>query len=327
MSATTETTMVDWSKGAAYIDGSFMPLSEAKIPVTEWGYRRSDVTYDVAGVYYGAFFRLDDHIARFRRSMTKLRMTPNESDAELRAILIELVQRSGLAEAYVAMDCVRSRPPRGMAMLPVNARAYIIAFAMPWVWVFSEEQQARGVHAMIAQTPRIPTASVDPTVKNFHWGDLTGALFEAHDAAFDTAILLDQGGNVTEGPGYNVFAVLDGTVVTPPEGALEGITRLSVFELCDQLGIPHAIRPISRHALEEADEIFFSTTAGGIMPVSRLGGRILGNDRPGPISSNLRETFWEKRRQGWHATPVDYTAATSARVATAQSTSNNTATF
>jgi branched-chain amino acid aminotransferase len=300
---------IDWSKGAAYIDGSFMPLAEAKIPITEWGYRRSDVTYDVTSVYYGTFFRLDDHLARFRRSMTKLRMAPKESDDELRAILIELVRRSGLTEAYVAMDCLRSRPPRGMPMLPVNARAYIVAFAMPWVWVFSEEQQARGVHAMIAKTPRIPTASVDPTVKNFHWGDLTGALFEAHDAGFDTAVLLDQDGNVTEGPGYNVFAVLDGTVVTPPEGALEGITRLSVFELCDGLDIPHAIRPISRHELEEADEIFFSTTAGGIMPVSRLGGRILGNDRPGPISARLRETFWERRRQGWHATPIDYEAA------------------
>jgi branched-chain amino acid aminotransferase len=301
--------VIDWSKGAAYIDGSFMPLAEAKIPITEWGYRRSDVTYDVTSVYYGTFFRLDDHIARFRRSMTKLRMTPNESDEDLRAILIELVRRSGLTEAYVAMDCVRSRPPRGMPMLPVNARSYIMAFAMPWVWVFSEEQQARGVHAMIAKTPRIPTASVDPTVKNFHWGDLTSALFEAHDAGFDTAVLLDLDGNVTEGPGYNVFAVLDGTVVTPPEGALEGITRLSVFELCDQLSIPCAIRPISRHELEDADEIFFSTTAGGIMPVSRLGGRILGNDRPGPISARLRETFWERRRQGWHATPIDDEAA------------------
>jgi branched-chain amino acid aminotransferase len=70
------------------------------------------------------------------------------------------------------------------------------------------------------------------------------------------------------------------------------------------------VRPLSADELEEADEIFFSTTAGGVMPVSRLGGRILGNDRPGPISANLRETFWERRRQGWHATPVDYPSTT-----------------
>lgn len=303
---TEEAESIDWSKGAAYIDGRFMPLAEAKIPVTEWGYRRSDVTYDVVGVYYGAFFRLDDHLRRFRRSMDKLRMQPNETDEELATILKELVRRSGLREAYVAMDCLRSRPQRGMAMLPVNARSYLVCFAMPWVWVFSEEMQARGVHAMIAKTPRIPIASVDPTVKNFHWGDLTAALFEAVDAGFDTAVLLDQQGFLTEGPGYNAFAVIDGTVVSPPEGALEGITRLSVFELCQSLGIPCEVRPIPRAELEEADEVFFSTTAGGIMPVSRLGSRLLNNDSPGPISSRLRETFWEKRRQGWHATPVDY---------------------
>ena len=57
-----DATSDDWSSGAAYIDGAIMPLREAKIPVTDWGYRRSDVTYDVVGVYYGAFFRLEDHI-------------------------------------------------------------------------------------------------------------------------------------------------------------------------------------------------------------------------------------------------------------------------
>jgi branched-subunit amino acid aminotransferase/4-amino-4-deoxychorismate lyase len=71
-------TSVDWSSGAAYIDGAVMPLHEAKIPVTDWGYRRSDVTYDVVGVYFGAFFRLEDHLRRFRASMDKLRLKPRE---------------------------------------------------------------------------------------------------------------------------------------------------------------------------------------------------------------------------------------------------------
>ncbi|HEX2528232.1 MAG TPA: aminotransferase class IV [Geminicoccus sp.] len=300
--------VADWSAGAAYVDGVVTPIKQAKIPITDWGYRRSDVTYDVVGVYFGAFFRLDDHVKRFRRSMEKLRLKPEESDEDIKRILTDLVRRTGLREAYVAMDCVRGKPAPGLPYHPAYGRAYLVCFAIPWVWLFSEEQQARGVHAMIAKTPRIPPESVDPTVKNFHWGDLTQALFEAHDAGFETAVLLDQEGNLTEGPGYNVFAVIDGTVVSPPKGALEGITRLSVKELCEDLGIPHAIRPISRAELEEADEIFFSTTAGGVMPASRLGTRILGNDRPGPISARLRETFWEKRRQGWHATPIDYAA-------------------
>lgn len=301
-------TDIDWSAGAAYLDGQVMPIKDAKIPITDWGYRRSDVTYDVVGVYFGAFFRLDDHIKRFRRSMTKLRMNPPETDEDIKRILMDLVRRTGLREAYVAMDCLRARPPRGVPMNSMNARSYLSCFAVPWVWLFSEEQQARGVHAIIAKTPRIPAESVDPTVKNFHWGDLTQALFEAHDAGFDTALLLDQEGYLTEGPGYNAFVIADGKVLSPPRGALEGVTRLSVFELCDELGIPCEVRPISRQELEDADEVLLSTTAGGVMPVSRLGSRILGNDRPGPISAKLRETFWEKRRQGWHATPVDYDA-------------------
>ena len=301
-------TETDWSAGAAYVDGQVMPIKAAKIPITDWGYRRSDVTYDVVGVYFGAFFRLDDHIKRFRRSMDKLRMKPEESDEDIKRILTDLVRRTGLREAYVAMDCVRGKPAPHLPYHPAYGRAYLVCFAIPWVWLFSEEQQARGVHATIAKTPRIPPESVDPTVKNFHWGDLTQALFEAHDGGFETALLLDQEGNLTEGPGYNAFAIVNGTVVSPPRGALEGITRLSVKELCEELGIPFETRPIPHAELEEADEILLSTTAGGVMPVSRLGSRILGNDRPGPISAKLRETFWEKRRQGWHATPVDYDA-------------------
>jgi branched-chain amino acid aminotransferase len=301
-----DATSVDWSSGAAYIDGAIMPLREAKIPVTDWGYRRSDVTYDVVGVYFGAFFRLEDHLRRFRASMDKLRLKPRESDREIAGILADLVRRAGLREAYVAMDCLRGRPPAGAPYHPAYSRNYLLCFALPWVWVFSPEQQERGVHAIIAGTRRIPPESVDPTAKNFHWADLTRANFEAHDQGAETAILLDLAGFVTEGPGFNVFTVIDGVVASPPRGVLEGITRLSVFELCEALGIPAQTRPISRTEIEGADEIFFSTTAGGIMPVSRLGSRILGNDRPGPISSRLRKAYWDKRREGWHATPIDY---------------------
>jgi branched-chain amino acid aminotransferase len=299
----------DWSKGAGYVDGVYSPISEAKIPVTDWGYRRSDVTYDVVGVYYGAFFRLEDHIQRFRASMDKLRLKPKESDKDIAEILTALVRQTGLREAYVAMDCLRGKPGPELPYHPAFGRAYLSCFAIPWVWLFTEEQQARGVHAMIASTPRIPSESIDPTVKNFHWGDLTKANFEAFDSGFETAVLLDRDGFLTEGPGFNVFAVMNGEVLSPPRGALEGITRRSVMELCAELGIAHTVRPISRQELEDSDEVFFSTTAGGVMPVSRLGTRILGNDRPGPIATKLRETFWAKRRKGWLATPIDYETA------------------
>jgi len=298
-----------FADGAAYIDGQFMPLRDARIPITDWGYRRSDVTYDVVGVWDGAFFRLDDHLRRFRASMNSLRLAPRETDAEIRHILTECVRLSGLRNAYVAMDCLRGRAPPGKPLHPAYARNYLTAFAMPWVWVISPEVQQRGAHLVVAKVPRIAEASINPLVKNFHWGDLTQGLFEAFDRGADNCVLLDANGLVTEGPGFNVFSVANGKLVTPDHGALGGITLASVVELCAELGLEIAVRPLPVEEFLDADEVFLSTTAGGVMPVSRLEGRILNNDRPGPISTRMRDLFWAKRAQGWHATPVDYGVA------------------
>ncbi|MBB2202122.1 aminotransferase class IV [Gluconacetobacter tumulisoli] len=307
----TDTRDTPFADGAAYIDGAFMPVRDARIPITDWGYRRSDVTYDVVGVWNGSFFRLDDHVARFRRSMQALRMDPAEDDARIRAILHECVRLSGLRNAYVAMDCLRGRPLPGQRFHPATCRNYIAAFAIPWVWVIPPEIQERGAHLIIASALRIPDRSVDPTVKNFHWGDLTQGLFEAGDRGADTCVLLDADGHVTEGAGFNVFAVIAGAVVTPDRGALEGITRASVAELCRDLGLEYCERPITAQELRGAEEIFLSTTAGGIMPVSRIDDIVPGDDRPGPVSMRLRDLFWAKRAAGWHATPVAYGDASS----------------
>ena len=114
----TEMDQSRFSAGAAYIDGRYMPVGEAAIPLTDWGYRRSDVTYDVVGVWDGAFFRLDDHIRRFRASMDGLHMKPAESDDEIKAILHRIVRLSGLRAAYVAMDCLRGVPARASRVIP-----------------------------------------------------------------------------------------------------------------------------------------------------------------------------------------------------------------
>ncbi|WP_138470618.1 aminotransferase class IV [Poseidonocella sp. HB161398] len=300
--------MQDFSKGAAWIGGEVVPVGEAKIPVTHWGYRRSDVTYDVVGVWEGNFFRLGDHIRRFRASMERLRMDPGQSDAEIEGILHRIVAASGLRSAYVAMDCLRAQPVPGLPRHPAHVPAYLVCHAVPWAWVASPEMIARGMHLMIPEVRRIPPESFDPRVKNFHWGDLTEGQFEAEAAGADFAILLDAQGNVTEGPGFNIFCIRDGRVVSPDRGALEGVTRASVFELCAELGIPVEIRPLPVAEFRDADEIFAATTAGGIMPASRIDGRIMNNDRPGPLSMRLHDRFWQKRAEGWHATPVRYAA-------------------
>lgn len=298
-----------FANGAAYIDGVYMPIERASIPITDWGYRRSDVTYDVVGVWDGNFFRLDDHIRRFRKSMNELRLHPSENDHDIKTILTKCVALSGLRNAYVAMDCLRGRPKPGQRFHPALCRNYIAIFAIPWVSVIAPEVQERGAHIIIASNPRISDRAVPPTVKNFHWGDLTRGLFEAEDLGADNCILLDDHGFVTEGAGFNVFAVIDGSIITPNRGVLEGITRESVKELCQEMSIGYQCAPLHADTLLQANEVFLSTTAGGIMPVSRINGRILSDDKPGPISTKLKNAFWHKRANGWHATAIPYSSA------------------
>lgn len=290
--------------GAAYVRGRFVPIGEASIPVTDWGFTRSDAVYDVVHVFEGGFFRLQDHLERFQRSMQARRLSPPEDLVAMEDALHRCVALAGLRDAYVAMVALRGRPRVAGSRRPADCDNHFLAYALPWIDVIPQEVQARGAHVLIAGVPRVPDASVDPTVKNYQWSDLTTGLLEAHDAGFDTAILLDAEGFVTEGPGFNVFIVRDGQVLTPDRGSLHGITRSSVLELCASAGIEAQVAPITRAELEDADEVFAATTAGGVMPISRVGARILGNDRPGPVSARLLQLYWDRHREGWRRTPV-----------------------
>lgn len=294
-----------FAAGAAFVGGEYVPIGRASVSVLDWGFNKSDVTYDVVHVWRGSFFRLDDHLARFARSMAALHMSIPHDAREQGRILAECVRRAGLSDAYVAMVTTRGVPLPGMPRRPSLMSNRYIAYAIPWIDVIPVDVQERGAHLIVAQTPRIPSESVDPTVKNYHWGDLVRAMFEAEAAGADNAVLLDAEGHVTEGPGFNVFAVRDGTVLSPDRGALEGVTRQTVIDICAELGLPVRVGPMTRADLYEADEIFTSTTAGGVMPAARIDGRILSNDRPGPVSRRIRETYWAWHEQGRHLTPVE----------------------
>ena len=295
-----------FADGAAFTEGRFRPIGQAGISLLDWGFTRSDLTYDVVHVKDGCFFRLDDHLDRFLSGIERLRLGIPESRDDIARILHHCVALAGLGDAYVAMVASRGRPMVPGSRRPADCNNHLIAYAVPWIDVIRPEIQARGAHVHVAGVPRVPDASSDPTIKNYRWGDLTQGLLEAEDAGCDTAVLLDQDGYLTEGPGFNVCLIEDGTLVTPDRGALHGITRQSVLELCAELGMPAHVAPVPASALETADEVFLCTTAGGIMPVARIGGRILGNDAPGPLSLKLKERYWQKHREGWHATRVDY---------------------
>jgi branched-chain amino acid aminotransferase len=291
--------------GVAYVDGDYRPLSEAKISVLDWGFLRSDATYDVVHVWDGKFFRLDRHIERFMASVDKLRMTlPVDRDG-LASILNECVSRSGMRDSYVEMILTRGRSPT-LSRDPRDAVNNFIAFAIPFGWIMNEEQRARGINIVIAETRRIPAESVDPTVKNYHWLDLVAGMFESYDRGGENVVLTDMAGNITEGPGFNIFAVKGGRAATADHGVLQGITRQTAIELCKELQIPVDIGTVTADALRGADEIFLTSTAGGIMPVTRINGEAIGNGKPGPITGRLNETYWAKHNDPDWITPVDY---------------------
>jgi branched-chain amino acid aminotransferase len=153
--------------------------------------------------------------------------------------------------------------------------------------------------------PRIPPESVDPTVKNYHWLDLVAGMFEAYDRGAENVVLVGLDGNLTEGPGFNLFVVKDGAVATPARGVLEGITRQTALDLCAELGITAAARPIEAATVKAADEVFITSTAGGIMPVTRVDDAPIGDGRPGPVTGRLLDLYWQKHADPDWTTPVD----------------------
>ncbi len=295
----------DFSQGAAWQRGAFVPVAQAGIPITDWGFLRSDATYDVVTVWDGAFFRLGAHLERFLRSCRRFRLDPGRSPEEITAILAECVRLAGLRSAYVEMICTRGQPPWG-SRDPRQAVNQFHAFAVPYVWIANEEQRRRGLNVMVSKVQRIPAASVDPTAKNYHWNDLTMGLLDALDAGGDTVLLTDAESNVVEGPGFNIFAVRDGRLVTPREGVLEGITRRTVIEMAQSLGIAVELRPLPAHELRSADEAFLSSSGGGVLPVTRVDGRPIGTGEPGPVTARLLATDWEWHRDARYSTPVRY---------------------
>ena len=295
----------DYSQGAAWQRGGYVPIAQASVPLTDWGFLRSDAAYDVVTVWDGAFFRLADHLERFERSCRRFRLDPGRSSAGIAAILAECVRLAGLRSAYVEMLCTRGQPPWG-SRDPRQAVNQFHAFAVPYVWIANEEQRRRGLNVMVSSVQRIPPASVDPTAKNYHWNDMTMGLLAALDAGGDTVLLTDAQGNVVEGPGFNVFAVRAGRLVTPREGVLEGITRRTAIEIAQAQGLAVEARALPADELRSADEAFLTSSGGGVLPVTRVDGSPVGSGQPGPLTQRLAETYWAWHRDPRYATPVAY---------------------
>lgn len=291
--------------GIAWVNGAYLPLAEASVPLTDRGFVRSDATYDVTHVRDGRFFRLNDHIDRFFESMAGLRLSLPYGRDEIAEILTECVRRSGLRESYVSMTCTRGVPPKGTRD-PRDCENRFYAFAQPFVWIATPEQQAGGISLLISDVRRIPPESIDTRIKNYHWLDLTMGIFDAYDKGALVSVLSDGEGNVTEGAGFNVFALKGNVLVTPDRGIFEGMTRRTVMELAPGLQLDLHCRTLPAAELREADEVFISSSAGGIMPVTEIDGFQVGNGEPGKKTRQIADAYWAAHDDPAHVTVVDY---------------------
>lgn len=287
--------------------GELMPISEASIPVNDWGLIHSDITYDVVPVWEGAFFRLQLYLARFRRSMEALRLDPGLDNRDIENALHDLVAATGLQRAYVAMVTSRGVNMVAGSRDPRDCSNHFFAWCVPYIHVIRPDIAEKGARVHIARTvQRIAPDSVDPRIKNYHWGDFTRGLFEAKDAGAETVILLDGAGNITEGPGFNVFTVKGGRLITADAGVLEGISRRTVLDIAKEMGFETEIRPLPLAEFLESDEVFISTSGGGVAPITQVDDRIFSNGAPGPLTSATHKAYFEWAMRPENRTQIAY---------------------
>jgi branched-chain amino acid aminotransferase len=286
-----------------YVNGEFVPRGQAKISIFDFGFLRGDGVFDTTSAWNGRIFKLSAHLERLALSLRAARIPYPLPLEELRGVIVETVRRCGLRNAYIQTIVTRGEPPLGVRDL-AQCRPGLIVFAVPYVYILNPEQIRAGGRAMIASTRALPAQSLDPKIKSLSRLHFDLAMLQGKAAGMDVSIMLDVAGHVTEGPGFNVFAVKGGALFSPPEGILMGITRQTVFELAAEHGLPAREAQLTPYDLYAADEVFLTSTAGGIMPVVEIDGHPIGDGKPGPVGQRIHGWYWALRESGRDGTPI-----------------------
>lgn len=295
-----------FAKGIAWVEGDLVPLEEARIPLLDQGFLHSDLTYDVPAIWDGRFFRLNDHIDRIDASCKKLRLQLPLPKSEVSRILVDMVAKSGIRDAYVEIIVTRGLKFIRQAN-PKDIVNRIYMFVQPYVWAMPPAMQKIGGKAIIARTVRrVPPGSMDPTIKNLQWGDLVRGLLEASDRGATYPFLTDGDMNLTEGPGYNIVIVKNGALYTPVRGVLEGVTRKTVLEIAQKNGIPTNVQVVPVEMAFQADEIFICTTAGGVMPIASIDGQPINGGQIGPITKLVWDGYWDLHYDPSYSFAINY---------------------
>jgi branched-chain amino acid aminotransferase len=292
------------AESIVYIDGEFLPERDAKVSVFDHIVLYGDGVYDTCCAWGGKIFKLDEHLKRLFESARAVKIPIPLSKADMKRVVLETVRRNHLREAYVKIIVTR-----GVGELPLlspyNCKATIIVFAKPYMSLAGDETNEKGIRVKIASVRRIPDECLYSKVKSSNYQNHVLARMEANEAGYDDAIELSTDGYVAEAPGYNVFVAKDGALYTPKENILRGITRQTVLELAIEEGIKSYEDSVTPFDLFNADEVFLSSTAGGIFAVVEVDGRPVGDGSPGPVTKRIRTLYQQLLESGEKSSPVN----------------------
>lgn len=280
----------------SYLNGEFLPLSQAKVSVLDRGFVFGDGVYEVIPVYAGRPFRLAHHLQRLQYSLNAIRIDNPRSDSDWAQIIQRVVEENGAGEQSVYLQVTRGVARRDHSF-PENTPATVLVMSSEASSPDYAELE-RGIDAITLEDIRwqychIKAISLLPNV-----------LFRqaAIDAGAEEAILIREG-MATEGAASNLFIARDGVIVTPPKGSklLPGITRDLLVELAKAHELPLEERPIPESELRQADEIWISSSTREVVPVVSLDGHTVGSGQAGPLwqdMSRLYQAFKAELRSG-----------------------------
>lgn len=284
--------------GWIWYDGEMLPWRDAKTHVLTHTLHYGVGCFEGVRAYEtpkgAAIFRLQDHTKRLFNSAKILGMPMRWTQDEVNQATIAAVRKNKLASAYIRPMVFYGS--EGMGLRADNLQTHLIVAAWTWGAYLGEDNMNRGIRIKTSSFTRHHVNSAMCRAKaNGHYFNSMLALNEALKDGYEEALLLDTNGYVAEGSGENIFLVVDGELHTPDlRSALDGITRRTILQFADDLGIKVRERRITRDEVYIADEAFFTGTAAEVTPIREIDNRSIGNGGRGPLTEKLQSLYFEQ---------------------------------